>query len=227
MKLAHIAIPLMMIALVASCKQPQEARRPISQTSGSFMKKSVARNKKLVASEEDQIKTVIKKNPTETYIASTKGYWYAYITKNIQDTLSPKKGDVAFFNYEIKDLEGNIIYSELELRPQVYRVDKQEIMMGLRDGIKLMHRTEKVNFLFPSHMGFGYHGDNKKIGINQPLWVTVTLRDFISEAAYKKQSELKNSIPTATTIVPTAEKEVQVAPKKVANSQPKTKDSLN
>jgi hypothetical protein len=45
----------MMIAL-ASCKQPQEARRPISQTSGSFMKKSVARNKKLVASEEDQIK---------------------------------------------------------------------------------------------------------------------------------------------------------------------------
>jgi gliding motility-associated peptidyl-prolyl isomerase len=222
MKLAHIAIPLMMIALVASCKQPQEARRPISQTSGSFMKKSVARNKKLVASEEDQIKTVIKKNPTETYVASTKGYWYAYVTKNTQDTLSPKKGDVAFFNYEIKDLEGNIIYSELELRPQVYRVDKQEIMMGLRDGIKLMHRTEKVNFLFPSHMGFGYHGDNKKIGINQPLWVTVTLRDFISEAAYKKQAELKNSIPTATTIVP-AEKEVQVAPKKVANSQPKQK----
>jgi hypothetical protein len=29
---------------------------PISQTSGSFMKKSVERNKKLVAGEEDQIK---------------------------------------------------------------------------------------------------------------------------------------------------------------------------
>ncbi|MFT5253566.1 MAG: gliding motility-associated peptidyl-prolyl isomerase [Flavobacteriales bacterium] len=227
MKLAHIAIPLIMITLLASCKQPQEARRPISQTSGSFMKKSVARNKKLVASEEDQIKAVIKKNPTETYIASTKGYWYAYVTKNDQDTLSPKKGDIAFFNYEIKDLEGNIIYSELELRPQVYRVDKQEIMMGLRDGIKLMHRNEKVNFLFPSHMGFGYHGDNKKIGINQPLWCTVNLRDFMSEAAYKKQSELKNAIPTTTAVAPTAEKQVKVEPKKVTNSQPKTKDTLN
>jgi hypothetical protein len=26
------------------------------------------------------------------------------LQKNTQDTLSPKKGDVAFFNYEIKDL---------------------------------------------------------------------------------------------------------------------------
>jgi hypothetical protein len=88
---------------------------------------------------------------------------------------------VAFFDYEIKTNE-NIIYSELELRPQVYRVDKQEIMMGLRDGIKLMHRNEK--FLFPSHMGYGYHGD-KKIGVNQPLWCTVTKRDFMSERITK------------------------------------------
>jgi gliding motility-associated peptidyl-prolyl isomerase len=184
MKLIHIALPIILITLLAGCKQAQEARRPISQTSGSFMKKSVARNKKLVASEEDKIKDIIKKDTTQTYLSSTKGYWYAYITKNEQDTLSPKKGDVAFFDYEIKTNE-NIIYSELELRPQVYRVDKQEIMMGLRDGIKLMHRNEKVKFLFPSHMGYGYHGDNKKIGVNQPLWCTVTLRDFMSERITK------------------------------------------
>jgi hypothetical protein len=29
----------------------------------------------------------------------------------------------------IKDLKGNVIYSELELRPQIYYVDKQNIMM--------------------------------------------------------------------------------------------------
>jgi gliding motility-associated peptidyl-prolyl isomerase len=85
--------------------------------------------------------------------------------------LTPTKGDVVFFDYEIKDLKGSIIYSELELRPQIYYVDKQDIMMGLRDGIKLMHKM-KSNFSFPSHMGFGYHGDNK-IGTNQPLICTV------------------------------------------------------
>ena len=179
--------------LVSSCKQHQEARRPISKTSGSFMKKSVARNKKLIAGEEGQIDSIIKSNTKIKYLASKKGYWYTYLTVNVTDTLSPKKGDIAFFDYEIKDLKGNVIYSQLELRPQTYYVDKQNIMTGLREGIKLMHKKEKVNFLFPSHLGFGFHGDNKKIGTNQPLLCTVTLRNFMSEVAYKKENELKLS----------------------------------
>lgn len=177
--------------LVSSCKQQQEARRPISQASGSFMKKSVQRNIKLVAGEEGQIDSVIKSNPKVKYYASSKGYWYSYEVQNQLDTLTPKKGDVAFFDYEIKDLKGNIIYSELELRPQTYSVDKQDIMMGLRDGIKLMHKKEKVNFLFPSRMGYGFHGDNKKIGTNQPLFCTVTLHNFISEQAFKRANEIQ------------------------------------
>ena len=187
-------LTIVFIALIvaSSCKQHQEARRPISQASGSFMKRSVERNKKLIIGEEGQIDSIIKSNPKIKYLASKKGYWYTYEIENKLDTLTPKKGDVAFFDYEIKDLKGNVIYSELELRPQTYLVDKQNIMMGLRDGIKLMHKNEKVNFLFPSHMGFGYHGDNKKIGANQPLLCTVTLHNFIAEEAFKKEVQLKN-----------------------------------
>lgn len=176
---------------VSSCKQSQEARRPLSQASGTFMKKSAERNKKLIAGEEGQIDSLIKSNPKIKYLASTKGYWYTYVVQNIQDTLTPKKGDVAFFDYEIKDLKGNVIYSELELRPQTYAVDKQNIMTGLREGIKLMHKNEKVIFLFPSHIAYGYHGDDKRIGPNQPLMCTVTLHNFISEAAFKKEIMLK------------------------------------
>lgn len=187
-------LTFLIIALIfaSSCKQHQEARRPLSQKSGTFMKRSVERNKKLITGEEGQIDSIIKSNPKVKYFASKKGYWYTYEIQNKLDTLTPKKGDVAFFDYEIKDLKGNVIYSELELRPQTYLVDKQNIMMGLRDGIKLMHKNEKVNFLFPSHMGFGYHGDNKKIGANQPLLCTVTLHNFIAEEAFKKEVQLKN-----------------------------------
>ncbi|MFV8344256.1 gliding motility-associated peptidyl-prolyl isomerase GldI [Flavobacterium sp. XS2P39] len=201
-----IAIAFCLFALVSSCKQHQDARKPISQASGSFMKKSIERNKKLIAGEEGQIDAVIKRNPKVKFIASSKGYWYSYVVKNELDTLTPKKGDVAFFDYEIKDLKGNIIYSELELRPQVYYVDKQNIMMGLRDGIKLMRKKEKVNFLFTSHMGYGYHGDNKKIGVNKPLLCTVTLRDFKSEADYRKESEIKPTAPAVKQEVATETK---------------------
>ena len=197
-----------MVAIaLTSCKQSQEARKPLSQASGTFMKKSAERNKKLIAGEEGQIDSLIKSNPKIKYLASTKGYWYTYVTQNIQDTLTPKKGDVAFFAYEIKDLKGNVIYSEVELRPQTYAVDKQNIMTGLREGIKLMHKNEKITFLFPSHIAYGYHGDDKRIGPNQPLMCTVTLHNFISEAAFKKEILLKAAAAeqqkNATPIKPT------------------------
>ena len=189
----NILCVILVTFMVFSCKQSQEARRPISHTSGSFMKKSAERNKKLIATEEEQIDSLIKSNPKVKYMASTKGYWYTYVVQNDIDTITPKKGDVAFFNYELKDLKGNVIYSEVELKPQTYAVDKQNVMTGLREGIKLMHKNEKVIFLFPSHIAYGYHGDDKKIGPNQPLVCTVTLHNFISEVAFKKEIQLRES----------------------------------
>ncbi|MDN3677508.1 gliding motility-associated peptidyl-prolyl isomerase GldI [Flavobacterium paronense] len=176
--LSKIMLLFVVFMTFLSCKQQQQARMPISHSSGTFMKESAARNKKLIAGEEGKIDSIIKSNPKIEYLASKKGYWYHYQIKNERDTLRPKKGDVADFDYEIMDLKGNVVYSEVELRPQTYVVDKQNIMMGLRDGIKLMRKNEKITFLFPSHMAYGYHGDNKRIKSNQPLICTVTLNDF-------------------------------------------------
>lgn len=178
MKNVKIFCLFILVAITfASCKQ-QQARMPVSRSSGEFLNASVERNKKLIKGEEKQIDSIIKSNPSIKYIASQKGYWYYYETKNTNDTLRPKKGDIANFDYEIKDINGDVIYSQLELKPQTYIVDKQNIMMGLRHGIKLMHKSETVTFLFPSHMAFGYHGDNRRIGTNEPLICTVTLTDF-------------------------------------------------
>ena len=174
-------IPVACALVLASCSQ-QQARKPLTQTSGKFMKESVNRNIKLIANEEALIDSVIRKHPERKYTATPKGYWYYYITQNSKDTLRPKRGDVAFFDYEIADLKGNVIYSEVELQPQTYLVDKQNILMGLRDGIKMMHKGEKISFLFPSHLGHGYRGDDKRIPPNLPLVVTVSLTDFKPEA---------------------------------------------
>ncbi len=188
MKIIKNIVPILITVLFfLGCSQ-QKARKPISQSSGTFLKESAERNKKLIASEETKIDSIIKSNPDSNYISSKKGYWYIYESKNDQDTLRPKKGDIAYFNYEIKDLRGNIIYSELELKPQEYHVDKeQKIIIGLRHGIKLMHKKEKITFLFPSHVAYGYHGDEKRIGANQPIICTVTLNDFKPEISKPKE----------------------------------------
>ncbi|MCW4468038.1 gliding motility-associated peptidyl-prolyl isomerase GldI [Flavobacterium sp. MFBS3-15] len=177
---------LLLGAAITGCSQQQQARQPVNRSSGTFMKESIERNKKLVANEESRIDSIIKSNPAIKYIASDKGFWYHYETEVTTDTITPKRGDVAYFDYEVKDISGNLIYSEVELRPQEYYVDKENIMMGLRYGIKLMNEGEKVTFLFPSHMGYGYHGDNKKIGTNEPLICTVTLNDIKPEKQAKQ-----------------------------------------
>jgi len=214
---------LLFAVLLVSCKQHEEARRPISQASGTFMKKSVDRNKKLVANEEEVIKKIIKSNPKTKYYATRKGYWLYYDERNTTDLTSPKKGDIAYFNLEIKDINGKIIYSEADLGPQTYYVDKQEIMMGLRDGIKMMHKNETVTFLFPSHIAYGYHGDNKKIGTNQPLICTVTLRNFVPDPA-DKPTPVAGQTPSATTQAPSTAAAKPVTPKPAA---PTKKDTIN
>jgi gliding motility-associated peptidyl-prolyl isomerase len=179
-KLTYLSAVFILLINLIACKEPQ-ARRPISHTSGTFLKESAERNKKLIKGEEGKIDSIIKSNPKIKYLTSQKGYWYHYEIKNENDTIHPKKGDIASFDYEVKDLNGNIIYTKEELKPQTYVVDKQNIMMGLRHGIKLMKKTEKVTFLFPSHMAYGYHGDNNKIGTNEPLICTVTLNNIQPE----------------------------------------------
>jgi hypothetical protein len=103
-------------------------------------------------------------------------------------------------------------------------------MMGLRDGIKLMHKNEKVNFLFPSHMGFGYHGDNKRIGHNQPLICTVTLRDFMSEANYNKEIEIETKSTPALTavkkVMPDSTPQIPAPIKKTNPTPIQSKDTL-
>lgn len=194
--------------LLANCSQ-QQARRPITQTSGTFMKESVDRNIKLIANEEALIDSVMRKHPERKYVATPKGYWYYYESENTKDTLTPKKGDVAYFDYEIADLKGNVIYSEVELKPQTYLVDKQNILMGLRDGIKLMNKNEKVSFLFPSHLVHGYRGDNDRIPPNLPLVVTVSLRDFKPEAIARTEAKTPISAPIQKTVVPEQKQEIK------------------
>ena len=164
----------------ASCKSP-EARRPVQSSSGSFIKASAERNKKIFEKEEASIAELMKANPQHEYKASENGFWYFY---NIEDTIAttyPNFGDEVTFTFNIKDLNGTTILSELDNGLQLYKVDQsnQDLISGLRDGIKLMNVGEQVTFLFPSYKAYGYYGIENKLGTNIPVQSTVTLKSLV------------------------------------------------
>ena len=165
--------------LIASCKSP-EARRPVQQNSGSFIKESAERNIEIYKKEEAQIARLIEKDTKNVYIASESGFWYYYEEKDTTATVFPKLGDVVTFTYDIKMLDGDVVVSEEENGLQTYRVDQtnQELISGLRDGLKLMKEGETITFLFPSFKAFGYYGLENKLGTNITVQSTVSLKSI-------------------------------------------------
>ena len=148
--------------------------------SGTFIDASIERNKKLVEAEEAQIAAIMAANPKEEYITSDNGFWYFYRTKDTLGTATAKFGDLVKFTYNVVDLDGNMILSEKENGVQEFVIDQtnQELITGIRQGLKLMREGEMVTFLFPSHKAYGYYGIIDKIGANVPVKSTVTLKSI-------------------------------------------------
>lgn len=176
--MSRIITILLASLLLAACKSP-EARRPISSNSGSFIDASVERNIKLNEREQAYIKKIMSENPEEEYIASENGFWYYYNVKQADSLISPDFGDIVNFNYNIKTLNNEVIYTTEDLKTQNYVMDKQELFSGLREGLKLMKSGETVTFMFPSQKAFGYYGDENKIGTNVPLKCEVSVNSII------------------------------------------------
>jgi len=157
-----------------SCKTP-EARQPVSVKTGSFINHSVELNKNLNRKQHERIQQIIQNNPDKEYISSANGFWYYYDVKVETDSITAKFGDLINFNYDVKDFNENIIYTQEDIKTQNYAMDQEELFSGLREGLKLMKAGETITFLFPSHKAYGYYGDTNRIGTNIPLKCKVTV----------------------------------------------------
>ena len=156
---------------IFSCNE-SKPRKPLNNTKNSFFKSSIKRNIKIRLKEENIFKEIIN-NSKKKFYYSNNGFWYSYINKT--DKKKPNVGERVIFSYEIYDIFGNIIYDKNFLQDVNYIIDKDDILPALREGVKVLGEGETAKFLFPSFLCYGYIGDFNKIGINQPLIITINL----------------------------------------------------
>ena len=162
---------ILIILTVVSCKEP-EARRPKKQGTVNFYKEVVKKNKKMNALEKKRLENWLSKDSIYTYKASKNGFWYRYVVKDSVNSPQAKAKNTVLLSYDISDIYGNILYEKEE---RSYKVDQQDFIPALQDGIKLMRKGEIITFVIPSYRAFGVIGDGKKIMVNQPIQSTVTL----------------------------------------------------
>ncbi len=165
---------LLLFLLFISCKE-QEARRPVSVKTHTTLASTAKELKKINTLEDQKIQNYIQLDSIRTYSTSQKGFWFTYLKKSNNNRF-PKFGNSVSYALEIKDLNNQVIYSSEELGIQNYKVDKQELISGLQEGIKLMNEGDVVQFLIPAYNGYGIIGDQNKIGNNQSIIAIVTLQ---------------------------------------------------
>ncbi|MEJ2585280.1 MAG: gliding motility-associated peptidyl-prolyl isomerase GldI [Robiginitalea sp.] len=163
-----------MILLILSCEGPQP-RRPVEVKSGSFLKLSAERNKKLLQMEESLMEELAGKDSLHEYLRSSSGFRYYYNQELPGAGYRPKPDDLVTLAYNLRTWNEDTLYRQDEIGIIRYKVDKQELFPGLRYAVKLLKEGERATFLFPSSMGFGYHGDDNRIGPNVPLKATLEI----------------------------------------------------
>lgn len=162
---------LVIFALFFSCKEPK-ARRPKQHSTTNFYKELIAENKKLNKRERRFLEQLILRDSNTVYKESQSGFWYTYVKKDTVKSLTPKKGDLVTIEFDVVDIQGNILYPNQQ---KEYKVDEQDFIPALQDGIKLMKQEETITFVVPSYRAYGVTGDGNKIGINQPIKSTIKL----------------------------------------------------
>jgi gliding motility-associated peptidyl-prolyl isomerase len=157
----------------------QEARRPESYSSSKKVNETIELYSKMVAHENALIEGFIKRDSLHEYQNSQKGFWFRYLSKN-EKGVSPVKGDKVLFEQAIFSLEGEMLYSAEELGLQEYWIDKEYVIRGIREGIKLMKEGEEVLFVLPSFVAYRSKGDDKKrIGSNESILTRIKLINII------------------------------------------------
>ncbi len=169
---------LLILVCISACKSSPEPRFPKSSKSGSFMKESAERNKALAEREQKDILSIIESDSLNEYYNSPDGFWYTYIQKNEKASTTPSFGDKVTFEYDLLSLDGDTIYSKEEIGIVTYYIDQERMISGIRQGLKLMKEEESVQFLFPSFKAFGFYGDLDRIGSDEPVISTVTLKSI-------------------------------------------------
>ena len=90
--------------------------------------------------------------------------------------LQPNAGEMVFLDYTINLIRGDLMYSSQTDGPMIFKIDKDDVVSGLNEFVKMMRVGDKAKLIVPSYLGFGATGDDKKIPARATLIYDLTLR---------------------------------------------------
>ena len=170
-------LKFIIIALLFSCSE-NKPRYAVNHNKKSIENTSILKN--IIAEQNQKIDNYLSKNPDNNYINSKRGFWYFYNKKNHSNDKSPEFGDSIIFDYSMADLNNKIIYNYKAIGEQSYIMEKQQIITGIREALKILKKGEIATFILPSYKAYGMYGDLNKIPPNTAIICTIKVKSINS-----------------------------------------------
>lgn len=158
---------------LGACEDPKPKQVPKQLTK----KELLENNKKSVRVERTQIEGYIKRRGWKMTKTGT-GLQYMIYDSTVTKNTFPKDKDIAHVAYEVKLIDGRLIYkSDLE-EPATFTVGKDDVESGLQEGILFMKPGNKAIMIMPTHLAHGFTGDYNKIPRNSSVIFDIELLDL-------------------------------------------------
>ncbi|MBO7459897.1 MAG: FKBP-type peptidyl-prolyl cis-trans isomerase [Bacteroidales bacterium] len=123
-------------------------------------------NRYLVSQEKEAINEYILNSGVDFEKTGT-GLCYRIINQG--DSKLIKTGDIIVLDYELRLLNGDLIYSTDESGKKVFVVGHGGVESGLEEAILHLHRGDEAEIIIPSHLAYGLAGDGDRIPIRSTL----------------------------------------------------------
>ncbi|TVQ89031.1 MAG: peptidylprolyl isomerase [Bacteroidetes bacterium] len=173
MSFNRIIILLTIMFLVISCNTSGKQER---QTSREEMRESLlGANVLLIDAEEQEIEDFVERHGWD--MKST-GSGLRYMIYEHGTGEPAQKDRIAWLNYTVSLLTGDLIYSSEEDGIRQFRIGRGGVESGLEEGILLLRVGDKARFIMPSHLAHGVPGDGAKIPKRATIVYDIELIDI-------------------------------------------------
>jgi len=164
--------PGFVLFTLLSCNGCREERKVMPFSDKEYSEQLIEANRKKVAWETDRIHDFMEEKQWVMDSTDT-GLFYKFNQRG--EGALAKSGSRVTLEYSISLLDGTECYSSKISGPKRIVVGEDDDISGLHEGLLLMRNGDKVTLLIPSHLGYGFTGDQKKIPQNAALVYEVEL----------------------------------------------------
>lgn len=153
------------IPLLMACNNDEESQKP--HVDRKQQKESLEKaNRYLFLKEKEDIEDYIARHEINVVETGT-GLRYRIIKQGDSELI--KHGNIVVFEYEVRLLNGKLLYSSKEDGMKTVKVGRGGVETGLEEALLLLHKGDVAEIIIPSHLAHGLIGDGNRIPPRQPI----------------------------------------------------------